>query len=383
MYSEAAHPSLSGLLRPVGFEAIAGWRDDDHAAALSCFRISARRMAERPYGTKALGIDAAKLARIARLALSAGENGDASTARRFFEAHFEPCRVDPSPRPSGFVTGYFEPELPASPVRTSRFTYPLLRRPPDLVDIDDSNRPAGMDDSFRFARKTPQGPVEYFDRGVIEAGALAGRGLELAWLESAVDGFFVHIQGSARLAMPDGSHLRIAYAGKSGHPYTPIGRVLIDMGALAREDVTMASIRDWLRANPDRARDVMAKNRSFIFFAASGETGPSSGAATGPAMGPAMGPVGAASVPLTAGRSLALDHGLHTFGSPVWIATHMPLPGESKPFRRLMVHQDTGSAITGPARGDLFVGSGDEAGAVAGAIRHDADFVVLVPKDAG
>ena len=159
--------------------------------------------------------------------------------------------------------------------------------------------------------------------------------------------------------------------------------MLIDMGALAREDVTMASIRDWLRANPDRARDVMAKNRSFIFFAASGETGPSSGAATGPAMGPAMGPVGAASVPLTAGRSLALDHGLHTFGSPVWIATHMPLPGESKPFRRLMIHQDTGSAITGPARGDLFVGSGDEAGAVAGAIRHDADFVVLVPKDAG
>jgi membrane-bound lytic murein transglycosylase A len=170
--------------------------------------------------------------------------------------------------------------------------------------------------------------------------------------------------------MPDGTLMRVAYAGKTGHPYTPIGRLLVEMGELERENVTMAMIRAWLEANPARAHSLMMKNRSFIFFADTGEADP------------AIGPIGAASVPLTAGRSLALDHTLHTFGTPVWIATHTPLPWESKKFRRLMTHQDTGSAITGPARGDLFIGSGAEAGTVAGAIRHAADFYVLVPRNA-
>ncbi len=364
-------PTGSGLLEPTGFDAIEGWAGDDHAAALSCFRVTARRMLEQPYRTRSLGIDSGRLARIARLALTDGPaSASATAARQFFEKHFRPHRIVPGAGRSGFVTGYFEPELPASPVRTEKFTYPLYRRPPDLVDIDDRTRPGGMDPSFRFARRTENGLAEYFDRGEIEAGALAGRGLELAWLESPVDGFFVHVQGSARLAMVDGTVMRISYAGKSGHPYTAIGALLIETGEMRREDVTMATLRDWLKANPERGRALMAQNRSFIFFAESDVSDP------------ALGPVGAAGVPLTAGRSIALDRTVHTFGTPVWVATHDPLPGESKSFRRLMIGQDTGSAIVGPARGDLFIGSGEEAGTIAGAIRHKADFVVLVPGEA-
>ena len=365
---------LSPLLVATEFGAMTGWPADDHAAALACFRLSARRMVERPYTTKALGIDGVALREIGEQSLAADRDklGDGKVARAFFERHFTPWRVRPPDGATGFVTGYFEPELPASPVRTKRFVYPVYRRPPDLVDIDDTNRPAGMGAEFRFARRLPDGRLkEYFDRELIEAGALAGKGLELAWLESAVDGFFVHVQGSARLLMTDGTVKRLTYAGKSGHPYTPIGRLLVETGELARDAVTMTTIRHWLEAHRDRASALMAKNRSFIFFAVDDEANPS------------LGPVGAASVPLTAGRSVALDHRLHTFGTPVWIATHAALPGDTKPFRRLMIGQDTGSAIVGPARGDLFIGSGRQAGEFAGAIRHAADFTVLVPRPIG
>jgi len=359
-------PALSLLPVASGFGGIEGWAEDDHAAALACFRISARRMTERQYTTKALGVDAAALALVGgrALALRPAELGSAAAARDFFEMHFTPRHVVP-PTGSGFVTAYYEPEVEASPTRTERFAHPLYRRPPDLIDIDEA--PAGWNPEFRFARQTRDGPVEYHDRAAIEAGALSGRGLELAWIESGVDAFFIHIQGSARLTMIDGSVMRISYAGKSGHPFTAIGRLLADEGEMAREDVTMATIRAWLAADPARGRAMMDRNRSFIFFA------PTSGA------DPALGPVAAASVPLSPGRSLAIDHRLHTFGTPVFVATHAPLEGQSRPFRRLMVAQDTGSAIVGPARGDLFIGSGEEAGAVAGAVRHAADFTVLVP----
>lgn len=356
----------SPLLFPTEFAQIAGWGEDDHAAALACFRISARRMAERPYTTKALGVDARALAAAGVKALALGEVG-ARAARAFFEEHFRPHRICP-PAGSGFVTGYFEPVLAASPVRTARFAWPLYRRPADLVGIDDATRPPSLDPSFMFARRTAAGLEEYFDRAAIEAGALAGRSLELAWLENPIDAFFIHIQGSARLIMPDGALWRISYAGKSGHPFTPIGAILIEMGELRREDVTMDTIRSWLEADLPRARALMARNRSFIFFQRMEQDDPS------------LGPVAAASVPLTPGRSLAVDHRLQTFGAPVWVSTHAPLPHERLPFCRLMIAQDTGSAIVGPARGDLFIGSGREAGTIAGSIRHPADFIVLAPE---
>lgn len=352
-------------LDPVRFSDIPGWRDDDHAAALRCFRVSARRMVEKPYTTKELGADAAALAAIGAEALAYPDDAD---PRLFFETRFRPLRIAP-PAGSGFVTGYYEPEVAASPVRTQRFAYPLYRRPDDLADIDDATRPAGMDPYFMFARRAGDRLEEHPDRSAIESGALAGRGLELAWIEDPVDGFFIHIQGSARLIMPDGDIWRISYDGKTGHRFTAIGAILIERGEMKREDVTADAIRDWLGADAARARELMHRNRSFIFFRRILDADPG------------MGPVAAASVPLTAGRSLAADHRLHTFGSPMFVSTTEPIM--EKEFRRLMIVQDTGSAIVGPARGDLFIGSGAAAGSIAGGIKHKADFVLLMPQSGG
>ena len=350
----------------VAWSELEGWAGDDHQAALACFKVSARRMRERPYTTKLLGTDAAALARVAAAALEQ----DASGARAFFEASFRPHRIEPLSG-QGFVTGYYEPEIAASPVRTERFRFPVYRRPDDLVSIDDSTRPGTMDPSFFFARSTPEGLVEYFDRRQIETGALDGLGLEMFWLESRIDIFFIHVQGSARLVMPDGAIRRISYAAKSGHPFTGIGRVLIDLGEIDRSNVTMQAVRQWLRDRPDRADAIMWHNRSFIFFQEIDHPQPE------------LGPLAAAGVPLTPGRSMAVDHRLHTFGTPFWVSTRQPLPGSTVPFRRIMIGQDTGSAIVGPARGDLFIGTGEEAGLVAGAIKHDAQFHAFLPAMAG
>lgn len=355
---------------PLEFNRIEGWETEDHVAALSCFRISARRMAEKPYTTKKMGVDAAGLARaaIAALALEPKDAKDRKAARRFFETWFLPHRIIPSgSRESGFVTGYFEPEIPASPIKTDRFPFPILSRPKDLVAIDDTTRPDHLPDHFFFARKTANGLFEYPDRRAIEEGALDGQGLELFWLESRIDIFFIHIQGSARLLLPDGTTARISYAGKSGHRFTAIGKLLIERGELTRENVTMHSIRDWLEAHPAKADDLMRENRSFIFFQIVDHPRPE------------LGPVAAAGVPLTPGRSMAVDHRLQTFGTPIWVATKEPVPGDKAPFGRLMIAQDTGSAITGPARGDLYIGTGEEAGRIAGAIKHSAEFIAFLP----
>ena len=364
---------IAGLVR-TGFSAIKGWENEDHLAAFSCFRVSARRMVTRPYTTKSLGIDGEALARAgtAALAIDPGLPESGALARSFFETWFEPHIIKPvDVADSGFVTGYYEPEISASITKTGKYRFPVLSRPDDLVDVNDENRPAGLDPSFFFARNIGGKLARYHDRKEIETGALDGRGLELFWFESRVDVFFIHIQGSARLNLPDGSVRRISYAGKSGHPFTAIGKILIGRGELTLENVTMQSIRQWLEDHPGEADDLMWQNRSYIFFQEVDHPEPE------------LGPVAAASVPLTPGRSLAVDHRLQTFGTPIWVATHKPIPGSSKPFARLMIAQDTGSAIVGPARGDLFIGTGDEAGRIAGGVRNTADFIALVPKAGG
>ena len=289
-------------------------------------------------------------------------------ARKFFERHFSPARIQSESGERGLVTGFYEPDADASPVRTERFKVPLLLRPADLVDIDDSNRPAGMDPYLAFARAGPEGLVEYHDRLAIEQGALAGKNLEMAWLEDAVDVFFIHVQGAARLNMPDGSVRRVAYAAKSGQRFTGPGKILAELGEIPLEKVTMQSIRTWFRENPHRVDEILWRNRSYIFFR------------DAPVDDPALGPIAAAKVPLTPGRSVAVDRLLHTFGTPFWIDAPSLTAFGGHQFRRLMIAQDTGSAITGPARGDLFAGSGDAAGEIAGVVRAEAEFYALVPK---
>jgi membrane-bound lytic murein transglycosylase A len=359
--------TLSPIFSPVDYSALPGWTSEDADDAYAAFRKSALYMekAPKPYRSGTLGIrsDAFEAAFEEARVVAAPER-----ARAFFERHFRPCLVSPAPADNGFVTGFYEPALAASRTETPRFRFPLYARPADLVDIDHSNRPADLDPSFAFGRLTTQGIVEYSDRRAIESGALAERAPVIAWLADRVDLFFAHVQGAARLLMQDGQTVRVTYAAKSGHPFTGPGWILADLGEIPREKVTMQSIRAWFRANPQRMDEILWRNRSFIFFREAAVEDPDGG------------PVAAAKVQLTAGRSIAVDRLLHTFGTPFYIDARSLTVFDGAPFRRLMIAQDTGSAIVGAARGDLFTGSGAAAGEIAGVIRHPADFYCFVPR---
>ena len=361
-------------LRPLAFADLPGWRDACLAPAFRAFRRAAPRRLAHPPRTKALGIDGAALAGAAEAALRLPDDVDETTARAFFEARFTPLDVRPRAG-DPFLTGYFEPELEGTRrAGDPRFPVPLLRRPDDLVDLDDATRPPGLDPSYAFARRTADGLVSYFDRGEIEDGALATRGLELVFLADPVDAFFVHVQGSVRIRLVEGGVMRLAYAGKAGHPYTSIGRLAIERGRIAAEAMSLDVLRDWLKVHPVEARALMRENRSYVFFAE--QTG----------LDDALGAVAASGVQLTPGISLAVDRTLHTFGVPIFLDADLPLgpEGELVSFRRLMLAEDTGSAIVGPARGDVFVGCGAEAGRAAGRVRHTPRaFVVLAPKGEG
>jgi membrane-bound lytic murein transglycosylase A len=358
---------LSRLFQPISFPDLPGWTGDDQSGAFDAFRRSAVHVLSKPYRSGELGVDfftfaeAYEAARVVK-SLTPAE------AKAFFETHFLPVRIVPEDADAGLVTGFYEPEVEASPVRTERFCVPLLSRPADLVDIDDENRPDEMDPYLAFARRAETGPVEYFDRGAIETGALAGQDLEIAWLESKVDAFFIHVQGAARLYMADGSLRRVTYAAKSGQRFSGPGKILAEIGEIPLGQVTMQSIRAWFAQNPDRVDEILRQNRSYIFFR------------DAPVDDPTLGPIAAAKVPLTPGRSMAVDRLLHTFGTPFFVDAPSLTAFDGKPFRRLMIAQDTGSAIVGAARGDLFAGSGFAAGEIAGVVRNEADFFALIPR---
>lgn len=357
--------SVGFRLRPLKFNEIDGWGEDDHGAALAAFRHGFRTLGKHPPKRRATGIDPEHLATAIRGANDLGDPSGA-TARAFFEARFQPCEVLPGTG-SAFFTAYYEPVVDGSRTPSAGYRWPIYSPPDDLIEIDPDQPPPGIAPGTRFARRKGRQVIAHPDRPAIEAGCLANRGLELVYLADRVDAFFIHIQGAARIRLAEGGEMRITYAAKSGHPYTPIGRVLIEMGALPAGGATMQTIRQWLAGHPDEAGSVMGRNRSFIFFREAVVDDP------------ALGPVAAAKVPLTPGRSLAVDRLLHSFHTPVWVDTRYP---DGASLRRLMVAQDTGSAIVGPARGDVFVGSGDDAGRIAGEFQAAGRFVVLVPLPA-
>lgn len=362
---------VSSSFHAVAFGEIPGWMEDDHNAALAAFCRSAAHALKTPYRTGALGVDASDFIEAFTQAARIGKQGISSRqgqGRDFFERFFTPFRVETSAGGEGFVTGFYEPQLEASLVRTPHFSVPLLGVPDDLVKLDEGNRPDSLAPSFAYGRMGNNGLVEYYDRSQIEQGVLGERARPLAWLSSKVDAFFVHVQGCARLLLPDGSVKRLTYAAKSGHDFTGPGGVLAGLGEIAREAVTMQSIRAWFQDNPSRVDEILHRNRSYIFFREA------------EVVDPALGPVAAAKVPLTPGRSLAVDRKLHTFATPFFIDAPSLDAFGTPSFRRLMIAQDTGSAIIGPARGDLFAGCGDAAGEIAGVIRHKAQFYTLLPR---
>lgn len=358
---------------PLGFPAISGWAEDDHAAAFQAFGVSCAALSARvPPLRPALAVDAALAgACAAAAALQAQGPIKPAQARAFFETHFAPYEIRP-PSGSGFLTGYFEPEAAAALLPSPEFSVPVLARPPDLVTLAPGETPPGLDPALAAARRQGEAFVPFPDRAAIWAGALAGQGLEIAWLRDHADLFIIQVQGSARLVLPDGTRTRLVYAGRNDHAYTSIGRKLVEQGEIPLESMRLSTLMAWLRADPVRGRRLMEQNRSYIFFAL--EDG----------VPAERGPIGGAGLPLSAGRSLAIDRHIWPYHLPIFIeASPLAPAGGRARLARLVIAQDTGSAIIGAARGDFFVGSGEEAGIQAGLIRDSQRFIVLAPNGEG
>ena len=352
---------------PVAFTELPAWGDDDHLAALKAFQASCPRLKPAKASSSEPGAAAAPnpLGPACEAALALPAKVTRAEARAFFERQFQPHRVVHK-GVDGLLTGYYEPLLEGSRTPQGRFRTALLKRPADLVTIVPETR-GSVAGSLTHARRSAAGLVPFATRAEIEAGALSGQGLELLYVADPVEKFFLQIQGSGRVRLTDGTTVRVQYDGKNGHPYSSIGRYLIDKGLLAADKMSMGALGHWLKADVDRARQVMNQNASYVFFREMPVDAP--------------GPLGAIEVPLVAGRSLAVDPGHHRLGSPVYVSAPTLTPaGHLGPFNRLMVAHDVGSAIRGPERGDIYFGSGDEAARQAGTTRHPGNLFVFLPS---
>src|SRR6516165_8287917 len=348
-------------LEPIDWNALDGWQADDHAAAFTAFLASCRPLLHTsvPEGQKRPMYLA--LSHACREAVAAGRLAEAQ-ARSFFERNFRPLRISKLGDSAGLLTGYYEPIVDGSRFPTGVFKVPIYRRPPDLVPPRNSTGP-GFPNKGQSLRRTSSGAlVPYYDRGQILDGALDGKHLEICWIKNQSDALTIQIEGSARVRLEDGTILRINYDGHNGYPFVPISRILAERNIIPRKEMSLERVRDWMHANPESA-EVLRQNRSFVFFRIVGLSDDSEKKdAPGPPRDREA--VGAQGVPLTPGRSIAVDNALHVYGTPFFIQADLPLTGEKRSFSfdRLMIAQDTGSAIVGPARADIFWGAGDRAG---------------------
>lgn len=306
------------------FEALDGWEADDHRAALTAFLATCDKISAEDWKP------------VCRFAAEANRS-DAS-AKAFFEMMFKPVQIG---SPPALFTGYYEPELHGSLTRTPRFAYPIYARPPELQDGQ-----------------------TYYTRAQIESGALRGRGLEIAWLEDPVEVFFLHIQGSGRIRLTNGHVIRVGYAGRNGYAYRSVGQEMIARGIRTPDEVSAQDIRAYVRSNPATGNDLLNINPSYVFFRKISE------------LAADQGPIGALGRSITPMRSVAVDPAFTPMGAPIWIEK----TGRD-PVKSLMVAQDTGGAIKGPQRADIFYGTGDAAGNAAGTVKDGGRMLVLLPID--
>lgn len=316
--------SLPAAAQMLEFEALEGWHEDDHAAALKTFLATCDL------------IDTPDWRPICKLAADVPQ--DEASARSFFELFFKPVVIGDPP---ALFTGYYEPELNGSAVRTPRFAWPIYRKPPELTE----GQP-------------------WHPRAVIDGGLLAGRGLEIAWLDDPIDVYFLQIQGSGRIRMTDGRMIRVGYGGKNGQPYRSIGQELVRRGVYTLDQVSAQVIRAWVRRNPGPGQELMNHNPSYVFFRKLSD------------LPTDKGPIGAMGRSITTLRSVAIDPVFTPLGAPVWIEKN-----GGRPLRRLMVAQDTGGAIKGAQRADIFYGTGTQAGEDAGTVKDGGRMVLLLPID--
>jgi membrane-bound lytic murein transglycosylase A len=356
-------------LEPLKWSELAGWAADDHLAAFAAYQASCQALRKMRRGDDRAAISEA-LGNVCRKAVGLRPQ-DADAARVFFEQNFQPVRIARLGEAAGLLTGYFEPIVAGSRFPSPEFPVPLYRRPRDLVA--DGYKPGSVafpNKGARIGRRNENNElVPYHDRGAIEAGALDGQKLEICWIKNPFDLLTIQIEGSARVILEDGTPLRVSYDSHNGYSYSSVERAFADRNLIPRKEMSTQRMRDWMAAHPDEAASIRAANRSYVFFRVTGLSNDGE-------------PVGAQGVPLTPGRSIAVDR-VHEYGTPFFIEANLPIEGEkpASPFRRLMIAQDTGSAIVGPARADLYWGAGDDAGRIAGRIRHSGRFVMLLPRE--
>ncbi len=306
----------------LGFDDLDGWESDDHSAALSVFVNTCGDLKDPDW----------------RALCAVAKSQPPESARAFFELFFRPVLIKDGNE--GLFTGYFEPELDGSRHPTARFRYPVYKMPPEARSAN----------------------PWYSRRDILTSGVMNNRGLEIAWVDDPVELFFLQIQGSGRIRMAQGKTLRVGYAGANGHPYRSIGVELVRRGVYAAHQVSAQVIKTWVRRNPDAGRELLFHNPSYVFFRELRHVKPEKG------------PLGAMNRSITAMRSIAVDPAYTKLGAPVWIEKD----GASK-LRRLMIAQDTGSAIKGAQRADVFFGTGEAAGLAAGKLRDPGRLVVLLP----
>ncbi len=364
-----AHDKLT--LTKAAFVDLPGWADDRHAEAVLSFLRSCEAIGKladaAPVGTDGHG-GTARQWRAACAAATKVPPGDHAAARRMFEAHFTPHLAASAKRPAGLFTGYHVQLLRASRTRGGKYQHPLLARPKDLVSVDLSRFIPDARGRRIWGRVDARGDfVPYHARGEIRKGALSGRGLEILYSDSAVDVLFAHIQGSAKVRLDDGSEIWLAFAGKNGRAFRGVGGVLKAMGAFQPPaHGSMQDIRAWFAANPSRFDEIADKSPSYVFFRESKQTGA----------------IGTQMVVLTPERSLAIDRAFVALGTPIWLDTTAPLPGRPviAPWRRLVIAQDTGGAILGAVRGDIYWGDDARAADVAGRTAGRGRYWLLLPN---
>jgi membrane-bound lytic murein transglycosylase A len=351
------------VLQPAAFDALPGWSEDDVAAAIpALLKSCARRLTEPPtamVGPDGIGGRAADW-RPPCAAAAAVPAGDDQAARHFFEAWFEPWLATDNGEADGLFTGYYEPLLDGARVKGGVNETPLLRRPPDLVMVQlGLFRPEWRGE--RIAGRVVDGNLRpYPSRAEIERGALDQDRLALYWVADPVDAFFLQVQGSGKVRLPDGTLVNLGYDGQNGQPYVSIGKLLIERGELTRQQVSLDAIKEWIRAHPEQGKKLLDDNPSYVFFREiKGAT-----------------PLGAEGAVLTAGRSLAVDRAFLPLGVPIWLDVR----NDDQALRRLVIAQDTGGAIRGPVRGDFYWGFGREAERAAGSMKGHGRYFLLLPK---
>lgn len=358
------------ILKAIEYSELDGWSKADQSASFKAFAISCLQMLDdnRAFSKNPkFGGEYSDWQDVCRAAKKLGNDVSTESARHFFENHFQAFKTADPELTNGLFTGYFEPEVSGSLTKTEQYNIPVYARPSDLILFDQVQK---NKTGLGFGRLKNNVATPYFTRKEIESGILENQNLELLWLKSRADRFFLQVQGSGRVLLENGEIIRLAYAGKTGLPYTAIGAVLIEQGELERNIVSMQTIRKWMDDNPEKAQELMWHNKSFVFFRRL------------EGVSPQMGPVGAQLVNLTPNISLAVDRRYWAFGTPIWLDLNFDpkKANVTENWRSLTIAQDTGSAIRGYARGDVFWGSGETAGQIAGRMKSSGNMVVLLPK---